>query len=74
MILKRYTTTIEMIKCMSSKRATGEPQGHNLKLTLDILWLMMKSKKKVLSGFSGSVLRNIVVGGHRFFISLKGAF
>ena len=29
---------------MSSKEATGEPQSYNLKLTLDILDLMMKSK------------------------------
>ena len=35
------------------KGATGEPWGHNLKLTQDILDLMMKSKK-VFGVFSGS--------------------
>ena len=34
----------------------GKPQGHNLKLTLDILELMMKSKKKVLGGFNDSFI------------------
>ena len=36
------------------KGATGEPWGHNLKLTQDILDLIMKSKKKVFGVFSGS--------------------
>ena len=36
----------------SSKEATGGPWGHNVKLALDILELMMK--KKDLSVFNGS--------------------
>ena len=40
---------------MSSKGATGGPGGHKLKLALDIVELMMKSKKKKLLGvFNGS--------------------
>ena len=31
---------------MSSKGETGESQGHNLKLALDIAALMMEAKKK----------------------------
>ena len=38
---------------MRSKGATWGPRGHNLKLTLDILKLVMKSKKKVLDIFNG---------------------
>ena len=48
-----------------------EPQGHNLKLTLDILELMTKSKKKVIGGFNGSFLRNLVGGGHSSFNFFK---
>ena len=40
---------------MSSKGATGGPWRHNLKLTLDILELQMKSKKQVLGVFYGSL-------------------
>ena len=36
------------------KPKKGELQGHNLKLTLDILELMMKSKKKILGDIYGS--------------------
>ena len=43
-----------------------------LKLTLDILELLIKSKKKVLVGFNGSVLSNLVEGGYRFFNFSKG--
>ena len=47
-------------------------QGHNLKLTLDILELTMKSKKKSLGVFISSFLRNLVGGGHKFFNLFKG--
>ena len=30
------------------------PQGHNLRLTLDLLELIMETKKKVLGSFNGS--------------------
>ena len=40
---------------MSSKGATGGPLGHNLNVSLDILELQMKSKKKVLNVFYGSL-------------------
>jgi len=43
-----------------------------LKLTVDIVELMMKSKKKVLGRFYGSFLRNIIGGGHRFSNLFKG--
>ena len=43
-----------------------------MKLTLDVLELKMKSKKKVLGCFNGSFLRNLVGGGHSFFIFFKG--
>ena len=33
---------------MTSKEATGALYGHNLKLTLDILKVIMRSKKKSL--------------------------
>ena len=52
----------------------GELQGNNLKLTLDILELMIKNKKKVLGGFNGSYLRNLVGWALSFVISQKGAF
>ena len=39
---------------MSSKWVRGGPLGLNLKLTLDIIELQMKSKKKVLGVFYGS--------------------
>ena len=35
---------------MSSKEAIGGPRGHNLNLTLNILELQMKSKKKQVLG------------------------
>ena len=39
---------------MCSKGATRGPWGHNLKLTLDILELLIKIKNKVLVVFKGS--------------------
>ena len=60
---------------MSSKGVTGGAWGHSFKLTLDILELVMKSKKKegVLGVFNGSfktytryhgkISRNL--GGHK---------
>ena len=36
---------------MSSKGAKGGPWGHNLKLTVDILNFLMKSKNKGLRRF-----------------------
>ena len=40
---------LDIIKKLGAfKPAKGEPQGYNLKLTLVILELMMKSKKKSL--------------------------
>ena len=51
--------------------AVKKPQwGHNLILTLDILELLMKSKKKVLDAFNGSFLSNLVDGV--FFNFFKG--
>ena len=41
-----------------------------MKLTLDILELMIK-RKKVLDGFNGDFLRNLVEGGYSFFIFFK---
>ena len=38
-----------------------------LKLTLDILVLLIKRKKKILSIYNGSFLSSLVVGGHGFF-------
>ena len=41
----------------------GEPQGYNLKLELDILELMIKSKKKVLrvhfSAVQGGIMKKL---------------
>ena len=48
---------------MSSKGVRGGPWGHNLNLTLDILELQMKWKKKDLGVFYGSL----------WVILLKGA-
>ena len=42
-----------------------------LNLTLNILELMIKSKKRVLSAFNGSFLSILVKGVHRFF-NLRG--
>ena len=39
---------------MSCKGAVGGPWGLNLKLTLDILELMLKSKKRILLAFNVS--------------------
>ena len=39
------------MRAMISKGATGEPRDHNLKVSLDILELKIKSEKKVLSSF-----------------------
>ena len=44
------------------------------KPALDVLELMIKSKKRSLSGFSGNFLRNLFGGAIAFLISLKGAF
>ena len=43
------------------------------KPALDVLELMIKSKKRSLSGFSGNFLRNLFGGAIAFLISLKGA-
>ena len=51
-------------------RKFGGQQGHNLKLTIDILDLMMKSikkKLKVLGCYNGSFLKR----GHRFVSCFK---
>ena len=41
------------LEAISCKRGEG-PQGHNFKFILDILELMIKSKKKVSGVFKGS--------------------
>ena len=51
----RYSGGQEQQRGKSSKRGTGGPWGHNLNLTLDILELQMKRKKKVLGVFYGSL-------------------
>ena len=65
---------------MSSKGAKGmawavmEPQGHNLKLTLDILGVDDEEQKKVSDSFNGGFLRDIVEWrGYSFFYFFKGS-
>ena len=43
-----------------------------LKLTLDILELLMKSKKNLRCFLNGSFLSSFVGGGHSFFNFIKG--
>ena len=50
----------------SSKGVRGGLLGHNFNLTLDILELQMKSKKKVLGIFNGIFFCNLVEFGHIF--------
>ena len=57
---------------MSSKEAKGGPWGRNLNLTLDILKSQMKSKKKVLGAFYGSLRLILLKGAMDFLVSLKG--
>ena len=47
----------------------GKPKDHNLKLTLNILKLMMKSKKKFFGVFNISFLKNLIGRCNSFFIS-----
>ena len=61
-------------KFRGSQAVNKEPQGHNLKLLLEILELIKKSQKNVLSSFNSSLLRNLVEGAIDFLISLKEAF
>ena len=73
--MKRRVRGYCLYKAISSKEATAGQWGHNLNFILDILELMMTSEKKALSGFNGSVLRNIVlrniIGGYSFFNFFK---
>ena len=55
---------------MGHKLWIGKLQGLILKLTLDVLELMVK-KEKVLAVYKGSFLRNIAKGAEDFFLSLK---
>ena len=48
-------------------RSLGSHEVIIFKLTLDILDLIMKGKKKVLTVLNGSLFSNIVVGGLSFF-------
>ena len=45
-----------------------------MKLTLDILELMVKRKKKVLGVCKGGFFRNLVVGDHSVFYYIKWEF
>ena len=58
---------------LSSKRATERAWDHNLKLTLDILALHMKSEKEGLKCFYGSLWVILLKRAIAFLISLKGA-
>ena len=78
-VIKTITLQQGFLKCWqnlrgpwAAKRPQGGPWGLNLKLTLDILELIMKRKKKVLGVFNGSFISNPVGGGYRFFNFLKG--
>ena len=49
----------------------GTIGGHDLKLTLDILELMLKSKKKFLDVFIISFLSNLTGKDHSFFLFVQ---
>ena len=56
--------SLNIILDILEKMKFREPQGHNLKLTLDIMMLIVMSKKEKKN--LGSFLKNFVEGEKRF--------